>query len=143
MTREHLYFEPAATADIRFPTDAWEQAQRELAPAEPVLRELGRKHGLELLSDLTGRVVWPARRLQARGLSWETQVRLLVNPNYFNDGRWFYALVVERTAGLGWFRKSLPHFRGRTYAADELRDPARLARDVEELIGLMGLAKAP
>lgn len=138
-----LYFGRDGTADVGFPADAWERAQHDLAPAEAVLRDLGRRHGLELLADLDGRVAWPARRLRSGGLLGETQVRLLLNPEYLNDGELFYTLDLVRATGPGWLRKYDPSVEGGRYSADELRDSARLAGDVESLIERAGLAAKP
>lgn len=141
MSTVELHFGSGNHADVGFPRDAWAIAQRDLAPVEPVLRELGRKHGLQLVSDLDGRVAWPARRLRAKRLWRRTEIRLMVNPEYLNDGKLFYVLFAEKTTGLGWFRRDGSHEIGASYSAGELRDAARLARDVEGLIEHLGLAR--
>ena len=127
MHSTELYFGDFGSSDVGLPIDIWIKAQRDLAAAEVVFRSLAREHKLRFRSNLSGRVAWPARRLEAGG--WflpGPEVRLMLNPKYMEDTAWHDELRAEHCVGGARLLARL--------SADETADRHLIRRLVESAI---------
>lgn len=125
--------------DLRFPSELWDTAQRDLQVARQVMSDIAHVHSLRLLGDLVGRFPWPAQRLQARG-SGNFEIRLMLNPEVLEDGKIYYVLATVVS--------SRRMFKGRResiqlvarYSQEMVADADLMRRDLYDAIRAMARA---
>jgi hypothetical protein len=110
----------------------WDDAETEMAAADPVLKELAERYGCAFLVE----VRHPGRKLERRSGLTRLQVALTMevpagrdDPHRYSLGEGAYRwLRLPFVASPGSYRQV------GIYEADELGDSARLRRDVEEIL---------
>lgn len=130
----NIYFGEEGSADVGFPSDTWARCQQDLAAAEMVMRELAAEYGLEFLSNVTGRAIWPARRLRRKKVLQEVQVELVLNSNYLIDEQLTYTLGIQQRSRLGWLSRDQSYQEVAWYTPEEVRDQARLDREIRSIL---------
>ncbi len=132
--RSEFYAGEHGKGDLLFPITAWNTAQQDLATADSVMQALAANYDATFLSNLEGRVPWPARRLQlSRGFR-KIEIRVMLNPNYLVEGERFYELHENRTSRLGLFGRDSDHRKVAEYSRDQVANRELLTRDIEALI---------
>lgn len=110
----------------------WVEFQRQLAAADVVMKILSAKYQARFLSNI--RDEWPSRRIRRRDWFTIREIRLMLNPQFLEDGQCFFELRKVVANRLLPFARVLENQVLSRYSLEQLQDAEKLLQEFEPFI---------